>query len=207
VRAFLRPDDAAVAAARAELKALPNARLLVAIGRLSREKGHADLMNAFAQLCETYPEPLHLAIVGEGVARGELEQQRAQMGLEERVSLVGLKSDVRPYYAMADVFVLPSHSEGSPNVLLEAMAAGCASVATRVGGVPETVTHEKTALVVPPCDPAAMAEAIRRLLDDPALCSRMGAEAKRVAESEFSPEHYTRSMIQMYQHVLAGTKP
>jgi glycosyltransferase involved in cell wall biosynthesis len=103
---------------------------------------------------------------------------------------------------LADVLVLPSHTEGSPNVLLEAMAAGCPIVATRVGGVPETVTDGETALVIPAHDPAAMAEAMERLLTDRELGRRMGAKAREVAETQFSPDEYSRAMIRIYCQVL-----
>jgi glycosyltransferase involved in cell wall biosynthesis len=204
VRAFIPPEVSAITAARTELGTASEARLLVAIGRLSSEKGHADLLHAFALLRKKYSTPLHLVIVGDGVDRLALEQLVTQLGLKGSVSLVGLKSDVRPYYAMADVFVLPSHSEGSPNVLLEAMSAGCPTVATGVGGVPETVVSGETALVVPAHDPAAMAEAIGKLLNDRELGRAMGERAREVAKTRFSPEQYCRSMIEMYQQVLGG---
>jgi glycosyltransferase involved in cell wall biosynthesis len=204
VRAYIRPEQAAIEAARAEIPAPPEARLLVTIGRLSQEKGHADLLKTFAQLRQMDPRPSHLVIVGEGVERAALEQQRTRLGLDGVVSFLGLKSDVRPYYALADVFVLPSLSEGSPNVLLEAMAAGLASVSTCVGGVPETVTHEETALLVPARDTTAMAGAIQRLLEDPELRRRLGERAREAAETKFSPEEHCRCMIEMYQQVLAA---
>jgi len=203
VRPFLPPEDVPLAAARSEIKT-PYEHLLVSIGRLSREKGHADLLEAFARLRKTFRPVVHLLIVGEGGERTALEQQRSRLGLDGQVTFVGLKSDVRPYYALADVFVLPSHSEGSPNVLLEAMAAGCASVATAVGGVPETVTHEESAWLVPPRDPGAMAAALERLLSDAPLRKGLGERAKQIAESQFSPEAYCQSMMELYQKVLSG---
>jgi glycosyltransferase involved in cell wall biosynthesis len=189
IEPFLAPSAEIVTAARAQIKAAANTRLLVAVGRLSREKGHADLLRAFAVLAKTHSD-IHLAIAGEGPERARLTSLAERLGIADRVTLLGLQRDVSPYYDMADVVVLPSHSEGSPNVLFEAMTAGCAIVATRVGGVPEIVVNNETALLVEKQSPASLAEAIARLLADRDLRIRLGVEAKRVAERDFFPQRH-----------------
>ena len=95
-------------------------------------------------------------IVGEGPERPRIAQAAARWGLRERVLLVGAVTGTREYYDAADVFVLPSHSEGCPTVLLEAIAAGVPVVATACGGVPELVAHEESALLAPPARPRAL---------------------------------------------------
>jgi glycosyltransferase involved in cell wall biosynthesis len=102
---------------------------------------------------------------------------------------------------MADLMILPSHTEGSPYVLLEAMAAGLPAVATRVGGVPDLAIDGSTALLVGKRDPEAMSRAIARLLEQPALRIRLGDEARRVAQG-YRVEDYCRSMVQLYTRLL-----
>jgi glycosyltransferase involved in cell wall biosynthesis len=112
--------------------------VIVSIGRLSREKGHDDLVHAIAGVREMDPGlKFKVLLVGDGPEREHLEATVADLRLSNEILFVGHVSDVAPFYSIADVMALPSHSEGSPNVLLEAMAAGIPSVATEVGGVPE----------------------------------------------------------------------
>ena len=137
-------------------------------------------------------------LVGDGLLRSELESLAGP-----RVIFAGHQSDVSPYYALATHFVLPSLSEGSPNVLLEAMAAGLPIVSTRVGGVPETVTDGESALLVPAGDPTALATALRRLLDQPTYAQQLAAAGRHRAATHFSPAQYRQSMLKIYQGALA----
>ena len=147
---------------------------------LSREKSHRDLLAAFNHLCVTHPDiALKLIIVGDGPERARLEAAVEEYGLSERVVFTGQVSDVGLYYATADVFALPSQSEGSPNVVLEAMAAKLPIVATAVGGVPEILEDSETALLVPVNNPVAMAEAIARVLTETELAERIDEELER----------------------------
>jgi glycosyltransferase involved in cell wall biosynthesis/acetyltransferase-like isoleucine patch superfamily enzyme len=142
--------------------------VILSVGRLSQEKGHVDLLRAFSLVRDRRPTP-RLIIVGEGPERRAIERLCSELELAGVVTLAGHQDDVQPYYALADLFVLPSHSEGSPNVLLEAMAAGVPVVATAVGGVPEIVTDGSDALLVEKRNPEALAATITRLLDDDEL--------------------------------------
>src|SRR5262249_55415258 len=130
---------------------------VLAIGRLSSEKAHADLIEAIAILQRSSSGPCQITILGEGPERKYLES----LARRQRVCLKmpGWLADVRPYLNESDVFVLPSRSEGSPNVLIEAMATGIPIVASNVGGIPDTVRGSE-ALLVPPADPKRLAEAI-----------------------------------------------
>jgi len=193
-------SEAEVRRVRSELHLAEGTPVLVSIGRLSQEKGHADLIQALPELRESGLE-FHLVIVGEGPERGRIEEQVRRLNLASRVTLAGLQHDVRPYYALANLVALPSHSEGSPNVLLEAMIHGRGIVATRVGGVPEIATDEETALLVPARDPAALGRAIGRMLKDQSLRERLAARAREVAAAAYSPEAYCRSMVELYERL------
>jgi len=179
-------------------------RVVLSVGRLSREKAHRDLLEGFKRLREINPEiRCRLIIVGDGPERAGLEAAAASFGDQERVTFTGQMSDVSTFYALANVFVLPSHSEGSPNVLLEAMAANLPVVATAVGGVPEIVENNQSALLVPPNDPPAIAAAIARLLADNDLRQRLATNAAMLVDNQHSPEKYVRSLVEIYREVIA----
>jgi glycosyltransferase involved in cell wall biosynthesis len=174
-------------------------RVILAVGRLSREKGHSDLFEALGRL-RASPDGtnVRLVLVGDGPEREPLQRIAVTHGIGDSIVFAGHVSDVRPFYAIADVLALPSHSEGSPNVLLEAMAGGLPIVATAVGGVPEIVDHERTALLVPARDPAAMARAIERMLQDRELAARIATSASEVVMERFTPEAYAESIVAIY---------
>ena len=193
-------------ALRATLGVAEDERLVLAVGRLSREKGHVDLVRALAILRGLNVElKWKLAIVGEGPERRRIERVARAEGVDRRVVFAGHTGNVWPYYAIADLLALPSHSEGSPNVLLEAMAAGLPVVAAAVGGVPELAAHEKSALLVPPGDVTAFAAALNRLLTDVPLARRLGAAAAR-ATVGFSPEAYASSLVNIYRQLVPGAR-
>ena len=201
-------DEVERRALRARLGADEGTSLVLAVGRLSHEKGHADLVRSFAATLELQRElDVRLVIVGEGPERGRVETEARAAGVLGRVVFAGHTSDVRPYYAAADVLALPSHSEGSPNVLLEAMAAGLPVVATAVGGVPEIASDGESALLVPARDTKAFAAALGRVLTDEALAERLGRAAAARAVTEFSPESYARGLVEIYRGLLSGKAP
>lgn len=196
-------------ALRGELGVAAGERLVLAVGRLSHEKGHADLVEALGVLREQNTAlEWKLVVVGEGPERERVERAARERGLESRIVFAGHAADVRPFYAAADALALPSHSEGSPNVLLEAMAAGLPVVATAVGGVPEIADDEESALLVAPRDARAFADALGRLLTDEGLARRLVASAAARVAAEFSPESYARSLVELYNALAAdGTRP
>jgi glycosyltransferase involved in cell wall biosynthesis len=189
---------------RTRLSIPDTARVVLCAGRFSREKGHADLIRAIAEIPESGEAPeFRLVLAGDGPERPNLESLAASLGVAGRVIFAGYQQNLAAYYAMADVFALPSHSEGSPNALLEAMSAGLALAATEVGGVPEIVEHGRTALLVPKADSAALGCAIGDLLRDDSLRARLGSEARGAAD-RFSPEAYCNWMLRLYNDVLSG---
>jgi len=201
IRPGPRSNPEAVKALREHWGLTDQERVILSVGRLSKEKAHADLILAFQRLCGTRAD-YKLVIVGEGPERASLEAIAADLRIDTRVVFTGQISDVRPFFATADVFVLPSHSEGSPNVLLEAMGAEVPVVATAVGGVPEIVEDETSALLIPPGDPRAMANAIDRLVKDFELGEQLSRNAAELVSRNHSPQQYVSSLIQTYSKAI-----
>ena len=190
-------------ALRSKLGIPPDESVLLAIGRLSKEKAHLDLLAAFARLRETNRDLKYkLVIVGDGPERGALEAAARSNGINDDVIFTGQENDVQPFYAAADVFVLPSHSEGSPNVLLEAMAANVPIVATNVGGVPEIVENNESAVLIPANDPKAMAAAIARVLNDRDFAGRLTTKSAALVASLYTPAQYVRSLVEIFQGTI-----
>ena len=200
VEPFTPPPPGELTALRARLGIPPAARILLAVGRLSAEKGHIDLIEAMALLRGAATLDVRLVIAGDGPERSALERRCTELNLLGVVSFAGHQANLAPYYGMADIFVLPSHSEGSPNVLLEAMAAGLPIVSTAAGGAAELVSSGETALVVSCRDPRAICLAVGDLLLDVELARRLGTAA-RVASSSYTAEVYATALVQIYQAV------
>ncbi len=186
---------------RRELGIDDAAGVLLSVGRLSREKGFADLLEAFRRVREQRPsESLRLVIAGDGPESENLRALCGALGIERDVMFVGHQADLQPFYGMADVFVMASHSEGSPNVLLEALNAGLPVAATSVGGIPEMVADQVSALLVPPRNAEALAGAMIRLLDDERLRMRLKSAAPEVL-SRHTPELYFRNLLAVFREL------
>lgn len=196
------PAAADVAQLRATLGFAPQDLVLLTVGRLSPEKGHDDLFAALQSLPqEVAGRRVRLLIVGDGGERERLKAAAAAFG--DRIVFAGYHENPWSFYHLGDVFVLPSHTEGSPLVVLEAMAAGMCIVASNVGGVPELVEHDVNAVLVPPAAPVQLLAALRRVIDDAALRERLGAAA-RVASESFGPAAYAQRMATIYQLTCAS---
>jgi glycosyltransferase involved in cell wall biosynthesis len=141
-------------------------------------------------------------LVGEGPERARIEQLCRSLNLADSVTLVGQQNDTSPYYGIADVFLLPSHSEGCPNVLLEAMAAGVPVVATAVGGIPEVVTHGRDALLMQKHDQAGLAQATVDLLKNQQLRDRLVSSASEIIARK-TPESYFKSIASIFNQACA----
>ena len=199
VKPFMRPPEEEIEGVRREL-AVKQEAVVLSVGRLSFEKGHADLLRAAALLVKmSEVSSFRIVIVGDGPERDPLKRLAAQLGVEQCVSFVGFQRDTKPYYALARIAAVPSHSEGSPNVVLEAMAAALPIVANRVGGVPEILEEGKTGLLVEPRDPEAMAKALARVLTDSELRERLGRAAKTRAETAHTPQSYRNTLVRFYR--------
>jgi glycosyltransferase involved in cell wall biosynthesis len=186
-------------AVRRELQLREEERLVVAVGSLFPVKGHVVLLRALRRLAnDDGVPPWRAAVAGIGGEEGALRTFIAEHGLTDRVHLLGLRSDVPDLLAAADVYAMPSLSEGSPLALMEAMFAGTAIVASRTGGIPELVSDDDDALLTPPGDDAALAAALGRLLSDADLRVRLGAAARRRAQSRFTNERMTDEYERLY---------
>jgi glycosyltransferase involved in cell wall biosynthesis len=175
---------------------------IASVGRLSEEKGHRYLIEAMPRIRGAYPGAV-LSIAGDGPERGALERRAQELGLDSSVRFLGQVNDTPDLLSGTDVYVQPSLYEGLGLSIAEAMAAGCAVVATRVGGVPALVRDGATGVLVRPADPAALAEAVVGLLSDAAR-ARSLAEAARVHVAR----HFSlRRMVERYEALyeeLAG---
>ena len=208
VKPFVSPWPEDVERVRRDLGIQNHEALILSVGRLSHEKGHADLIRAATRLAGMPgTSPFRVVILGDGPERETLTKLAAQVGLEKIVSFTGFQRDTRPYYALATVVAVPSHSEGSPNVVLEAMAAGLPIVANRVGGVPEILEDGVTGLMVEPRNPEAMAKTIFQLLSNADLRSRLGSAARARAESAHTPEAYRRALVEFYRETVSSVRP
>ncbi len=188
-------DPAARSAARRAL-ALPDGAVAVGmVGRLEPIKGPDVLLEAAASLLPRRPHVL-LVYVGDGSLRPALEARARVLGLAGQVRFAGFRSDAPDLLAGLDVAVLPSRSEGVPLALLEAMAAGRPMVATAVGGTPFALGD--AGLLVPSEAPAPLAEALGRLLDDPALAVALGARARSRALARFSERAMAAAYMGLY---------
>jgi glycosyltransferase involved in cell wall biosynthesis len=175
-------------------------KIVLIVGRLSKEKDHLTLVRAMARLLPG--SDFHLLIVGEGPNRASIESEVAHLGLPGRVTFTGLQPTAEPYYRIADLAVLSSLSEGSPNALLEAMAAGVPVVATAVGGIPEIVTDGESALLVRPSDLEGMSAAMARLLiDDPGLATQLVDRSRTLIRERHAPEARMRKLLAIYRNI------
>jgi glycosyltransferase involved in cell wall biosynthesis len=175
--------------------------LIVSMGGLVKNKGHHVLIEAARLLSRQLPA-IKLVICGEGPEYSALQKAIDRHRLSSKIVLVGFVRQVRKMLRDADLFVLPSiHREGLSLAVLEAMEQGLPVVASRIGGIPEVVEDGVTGLHVPPNDAPALASAIKRLVDDPGLRRRMGAEGQKKIRGQFSAEKMIAQIESLYESV------
>jgi glycosyltransferase involved in cell wall biosynthesis len=180
----------------------PKDQVLGMIGRLDLQKGFKYLLGAVTALRNSFPR-LRLLIAGEGPDRGKIEGLISQHGLNSVVTMAGSQTDMASVYKSIDIFVLPSLNEGLPMTLLEAMAAGKAIIATRVGAVPQVITDQVTGLLVEPADAASLAQAISQLLSHPDLCRQLAHRARACVERDYTAAGMVQKYGELYTEVLA----
>lgn len=189
-----------VGAFRAELGVAPDAPLALSVGRFHEQKDQATLLRGWATVHRDMPNAV-LALIGSGDLERRLRELAGELGLGDSVRFVEPRSDLMPAYSAADVFALSSLWEGLPYVILEAMSHGLPVVSTNVDGIPEAVEAGVSGLLVPPRDPAALAEAIVRVLGDPAMRARMGEAGQRVVRERFGLERMADELVAVYRDV------
>jgi glycosyltransferase involved in cell wall biosynthesis len=175
--------------------------IILNVARLAPQKAQQVLIDAAPLVLAACPD-LRFALVGEGPLRAPLEAQAAAIGVSDRVIFTGFRPDVPDIMAASDIFVLSSQWEGLPVALLEAMAAGCAAVATDVGGVGQVLHHEVNGLLVPSADPPALAAALIRLCRDPAYTRQLGQAAKDWVAREYGMRAWVRKWENLYLREL-----
>jgi glycosyltransferase involved in cell wall biosynthesis len=173
-------------------------RVVVGAGRFSPEKGFGVLVEAASAICRESANT-GVVIFGEGPLRGELERRVAELGLTGRVVLPGFRTDLDSLISGADVVVLPSYTEGLPNVALEASAAGVAVVATAVGGTPEAIADGVNGFLVPPGQPAAIASKVNELLRDHALRAQFGTAGRARMRELFTFQAQAAAYLQLFR--------
>jgi len=173
------------------------------VAGLKPVKNHALLLDAAADLAPRFAD-LVLVFAGDGPLRAELEGRARRLGLQERIRLLGFRSDLGEVYAGFDVVALPSRSEGMPLTVIEAMAAARPVVASAVGGVPEVVVDGETGIVFPAGDREALGRALAGLLADPARRHALGEAGRRRYEERFTLERMAEAYASVYRRVLEG---
>ncbi len=205
VERFYAPELRSIT--RADLGIATDATVITFIGRLVEGKGLSDLLNVLQTVQQTDPHIVAL-IVGDGPLRASLQALAEALEIQQNVIFTGHRADIPAILAATDLFVLPSESEGLPQSVMEAMAAGKAIVASHVGGVPELIERDRTGLLTPPKDRAALTSAIARLIRSPDLARKLGHQARAHAQMNFGIGRMARAYDEAYRLRLeANSKP
>jgi glycosyltransferase involved in cell wall biosynthesis len=202
--AFAQPDPAYLSRLRALFPTDTSvSHIVLAAGRLSPEKGFGVLVEAAAGVLKQHPTPAFV-LFGEGAERAKLEGRVRELGIAERFVMPGFTAELDQFLPWADVTVLPSFTEGLPNVALEASAAGVPVVATAVGGTPEVVVDGETGLLVPSGQPDRLADALNRLLVEEALRTRLGTSGRERMRAEFTFAGQAAKYAELFERLTHG---
>ncbi len=176
------------------------------VGRLVPIKGHEWLLKAAPRVLAEFPHATFV-FLGEGPLLGQLQQLAAELGITSHVMFLGARQDVPECLAIFDLFAFPSINEGMGRALIEAMAVGLPVVASRVGGIPDVVADGETGLLVPARDEAALADALLKLLRDPARRQACGQAARRSLDERFDVKAMVRAIDRLYDVVWYEKHP
>jgi glycosyltransferase involved in cell wall biosynthesis len=196
---FMRSADHP-ASPRSVYKLPESGSLIGFIGWLVPNKGVIHLLNAMPTVCRRVPQA-RLIIVGKGDSEARLKQRSIELGLQSNVVFCGWRNDIHHIMPLMDVFVLPSLNEGMGRVLVEAMAAGRPVVASNTGGIPDLIRHGDNGLLVPPGDESALAAAILKLIQNPAMAKEMGIRGKARCR-EFGLSAMVEKIDRLYGELL-----
>lgn len=170
------------------------------VGRLLERKGHHDLLDAWPTVLERHPDA-ELVLVGNGPEREHLKQQTEELGITNSVHLIGMREDIPELLALLDCFAFPSHFEGLPGALLEAMGAGIPIVTTPVDGCSELVCDGEHGIHVPPHDPKRLGAVIGELLENRERAAALGEAARTRAYESFGVDAMVEGFQQIYEGV------
>jgi glycosyltransferase involved in cell wall biosynthesis len=197
---YVAPDQVTL---REELRLSPDDRLAISVGNLYPVKGHQYLVAALALVAARHPR-LHLAIAGRGGLEESLRSRAAEFGLTDRVHLLGLRSDIPAILAAADIFVLPSLSEGLPLALIEAMFAGRPIIATDVGEVGVALDSGQLGVLVDSANVPALAIALKDLLENPGRAKDLGERAAHHARAHYDLRRMVGRYANLYEQALGA---
>ena len=201
-RYAIAPDRAA----RRQIGVPAGAPMFICVAKMLEQKGHRYLVDALAATDDDR-EPMHVALLGDGPLRDEIEGRADAAGVADRLHFLGTRSDVPRLLRVADAFILPSLWEGLPMALLEAMAAGLPVIATSVSGTRQVVEDGRTGILVSPGDSAALASAMGRLAGDPRLRARLGGAGRDHVRAEFSVDRQAERYLDLYRACLRRERP
>jgi len=186
---------------RREFEVAKDAPVIGAIGRMVWQKGFEYLIEAVPSIIQDFRKAKVL-IVGEGPLRERLEALGERLKVKKNLIFAGFRSDIRDILSAVDLLVVPSLLEGFPMITLEAMAMAKPIVATNIDGIREQITNGESGILVPPRDPAALVNAVMRVLNDKELARNMGLSARRKVEREFSVEKMVAETEKVYMSFL-----
>ncbi len=189
---------------RREIAGDENREVIISVGRFAEAKGYEDMIEAFAILHQRDPRPV-LVIVGLGSLFDKIKKKISELQLEDSVNCLGERNDVFQLLAASDIYAISSHREGLPVALLEAMMAGLPIVATSVGDIPKVVTPE-IGIIIPPHEPARLADALSDLVSAPEKARVMGSAARVRAMQEYSLDTWIKKLTSLYEETLGLAK-
>jgi len=174
-------------------------KYIMFVGRIDREKGIFDLVKSAKIICKSRSD-VFFTIAGSGRDLKKLKSETKKAGISNRFILLGQvkKEQLVKLYQNASIFVLPSYHEGLPGVLLEAMSCGLPIVATNVRGNRDLITNGKNGIIVPPCNPKKLSEAISTLLDDKNLGESYGLHARKTIEQKYTWNKVSNKLLRCY---------
>ena len=182
--------------------------IMLSIGSLNKTKNHALLINTFAEIASS-KKSWHLYIIGEGEEQQSLEKQIIDLQLEQKVTLLGLlnHNSISKWLKAADIFVLPSQNEGTPNALLEAMACGLPVIASKVGGIPDLIHDNTEGLLFESGSKDDLKEKLNRLIQDKQLQKMLAKNAQKKISTHYdSWENQAKKLLALYEQLLSSRK-
>ena len=188
---------------RQALDVAPDTFVMTIVGRITRIKNHALFLHAAARVVGTHPNTMAL-VVGDGELRRTMERLARDLGLASHVRFLGWRRDLPVIYADTNVLVVASDNEGTPVAAIEAMAAGCPVVATRVGGVPDLISHRETGTLVPPGDPDTLSRELLFAREHPAETRRWATLARERALDRHRVDVLVDRVDRLYQRLITA---
>ncbi|HEY2150848.1 MAG TPA: glycosyltransferase [Vicinamibacterales bacterium] len=198
---FAGIDDGARVRARETLLIPATSKVVTTVGRLTAIKDHVLFLESAAAIARQHPGTIFL-VAGDGELRAELEARAATLGIREQVRFLGWRRDLEVLYGATDVFLLTSRNEGTPVALIESLAAGCAAVATDVGGVRDVVSSTQVGLLAPAGDGVSLARHVNTLLGDHDARRAMGEAGRRMVLPRYGVARLVTDIDRLYRELV-----